>query len=325
MKSEHRHELKTNELADWMAHLPEWADKNRNTIIAVSVVIVVAIIVYFWSYYRREVVSVGQQTRLTNLVTQVQQKKNDVARAAVQSNDLSYDLLPLADDLQTFSQSTSDDNVAALALVQRGETLRAELHYRLADVSPEDLEKQITKARESYQLALERAKSNPSLAASAQLGLGLCEEELGHFDQAAAIYREVAQKPEYAGTVGQATAEYRLKVMDDFKTPVVFKPAPPKPQPPAAQPSAPTIQIQPGTQPAPAVPFGPAQPNAAPAPVAPTPATPTATPTQPNAAPAPVAPTPATPTATPTQPDVAPTPAAPTPTPPAETNKPAGG
>ena len=40
----------------------------------------------------------------------------------------------------------------------------------------------------------------------------------------------MAQKPEYAGTVAQAAAEYRLKIMDDFKSPVVFKPAPPQPQ-----------------------------------------------------------------------------------------------
>jgi hypothetical protein len=330
MKSEHRHELKTNELADWIANLPEWADENRSTIILVAVVIVAAVIVYFWSYYRREVVSVGRQTRLTNLVTQVQQKENDVARAAMQNNDLSYDLLPVADDLQSFALGTRDDNVAALALIQRGETLRAELHYRLAEVSPEDLEKQITKARESYQLALERAKSNASLAASAQLGLGLCEEELGHFDQAAALYREVAQKPEYAGTVGQATAAYRLKIMDDFKTPVVFKPAPPKPQPSPAQPSAPTIQLQPGNaqppaapqgaQPAPAVPYGPAP---APTPAAPTP-TPVA-PAQPNAAPTPVPTSSTAPAATPAQPPAAPVPAAPVATPPAETNEPAGG
>jgi hypothetical protein len=315
MKSEHRHELKTNELADWIANLPQWADENRNTIITVAVVVVVAIIVYFWSYYRRAVVSVGRQTRLTNLVTQVQQKENDVARAALQNNDLSYDLLPLADDLQSFSQSTGDNNQAALALIQRGETLRAELHYRLAEISPEDLEKQIAKARESYQLALERAKSNPSLAATAQLGLGLCEEELGHFDAAAALYREVAQKPEYAGTVGQATAEYRLKVMDDFKTPVVFKPGPPPS--PAAPPLAPGIHVRPddanaaagrGPQPAPVIPFGPApEPNPAPTEAAPAPVAPQATPT-------PTAPAPA-------QPETAPTPLAP----PAETNRPAGG
>src|SRR4030042_1051622 len=36
MKSDHRHELKTNELADWMAHTPEWGHQNRNSIIGVA-------------------------------------------------------------------------------------------------------------------------------------------------------------------------------------------------------------------------------------------------------------------------------------------------
>jgi hypothetical protein len=245
MKSEHRHELKTNELADWIAHFPEWADENRNTLIMVAVILVAAVIVYFWSFYRRDVVSVRRQTRLTNLVTQVQQKMNEVARATMQNTDESYVLLPVADDLQQFALSTSEDEVAALALIQRGEALRAELHYRLADISAEELNKQVAKARESYQLALERAKSDPTLAASAQFGLGLCEEELSHFDQAVAIYREIAQKPEYAGTVGQAAAAARLAIVDEFRTPVVFQSAP-APPPQAAQPQVPTIQIKPG-------------------------------------------------------------------------------
>jgi len=142
------------------------------------------------------------------------------------------------------------------------------------------LDKQIGKARESYQLALERAKSNPTLAASAQFGLGLCEEEVGRFDQAATIYREIAQKPEYAGTVGQAAATYRLTIMDDFKTPVVFKPAPP----PVARPTAPTIQLTPGGANAGAV--VPVPPNATPA----APADGTATTPAPAPAPVPIGP-----------------------------------
>ena len=71
MKSDHRHELKTNELADWMAHFPEWAKQNRTNLILVAVVIVAAVAVYFWSFYRRDVVSVRNQARLTSLVTQV--------------------------------------------------------------------------------------------------------------------------------------------------------------------------------------------------------------------------------------------------------------
>ncbi len=242
MKSEHRHELKTNELADWIAHFPEWASQNRTTIAAVAVVIVVAIVVYFWSFYRRDMVSVQKQTRLTSLITQVQQQTNGVARAAMENTDQSYVLLPIAEELQEFAQDASDDDVAALALIERGKTLRAELHHRIAEMTPGELARQIDKARASYQVALERTRSNPVLAAQAHFGLGLCEEELGNFDKAAEIYREVAQKPEYAGTAPQAAAAYRLQIMDDFKTEVVFKPAP---TPPMPQAQAPVIQIGP--------------------------------------------------------------------------------
>lgn len=250
MKSDHRHELKTNELADWLAHLPEWAHQNRTSLAIAAVVVVVAAVVYFWSFYRRDVVEVRDQTRLTSLVTQISQQIGGVAQAAAQNNDQSYVLVPLAKDLAEFAQNTSDNNMAAMALIERGEAIRAELHYRLAEISREELTRQIAQAQASYQQALDRRPSNPALAATAQFGLGLCEEELGNFDQAAAVYREVAQKPEYTGTAAQAAAAYRLKIMDDYKTAVVFKPAP---QPKPSQAPAPIIQIKPGDANAPVV------------------------------------------------------------------------
>ena len=33
MKSDHRHELKTNELAEWLGNLPQWTKENLVTII----------------------------------------------------------------------------------------------------------------------------------------------------------------------------------------------------------------------------------------------------------------------------------------------------
>ncbi len=32
MKSDHRHELKTNELAEWLSNLPQWAKKNDDRV-----------------------------------------------------------------------------------------------------------------------------------------------------------------------------------------------------------------------------------------------------------------------------------------------------
>ena len=43
MKAEHRHELKTNELAQWIANFPNWAKENLRMIIYVSVVLILLI------------------------------------------------------------------------------------------------------------------------------------------------------------------------------------------------------------------------------------------------------------------------------------------
>lgn len=263
MRSDHRHELKTNELADWIAHFPHWARENRNNLIAAGAILLLVLIVYFVRFYRGNVVSVRNQTRLTGLIAEVPQQINRVANAAAQDRDESYVLLQSQKDLQDFADKSSNSDMAALALIQRGAALRAELHYRLSDISRDDLVKQIGQAQASYQQALDRKPASPALAATAHYGLGLCEEELGNFDKAGEIYREVAQKPEYAGTTAQASAAYRLKIMNDYQTDLVFKPAPPKP-----------VEMP--------VPAGPVQPGAASAPTV-IPVPPTAGPAAPSA------------------------------------------
>jgi len=262
MRSDHRHELKTNELATWIANFPQWADKNRTSLMAAAAVILVALLVYFVSFYRKNVVSVGNQTRLTTLVAEVPQQMSRIASASMQGQDESYLLVKTEQDLEDFARKSSNNNMAALALIQRGAAARAELHYRLSEISQDELVKQVAKAQASYQQALDRKPSLPSLAAAAQYGLGLCEEELGSFDKAAEIYREVAQKPDYAGTTAQAAAAYRLKIMPDYKTIVAFQPAPPKP----VQAPVPTIQVQPGAASAPTVTVTPQPATPAPAP-----------------------------------------------------------
>jgi tetratricopeptide (TPR) repeat protein len=242
MKADHRHELKTNELADWLAHFPEWLKENQTTLIASAAVIVVAVAVYFWVFYQRNIASANTQVRLTNLVTQLPRQKADIVQAMAQQNDQSYLLIDLAKELQDFAQSAGKKEMAALALIERAETLRAELHYRPGQVSREELAKQIALAQESYSQALEKATGVPALAATARFGLGLCEEELGNLDKAKEMYREVAENSAYEGTAAKAAAAFRLKTMDDYKGLVTFKPAP---EPPA-QASAPVIQFKPG-------------------------------------------------------------------------------
>jgi hypothetical protein len=261
MKSEHRHELKTNELADWLAHFPQWIQDNRSTLIGAVVGIVLVIAVYFVRFYRKDVVSVRQHVQLTGLVTQIPSQKMTSARAASQGTDQSIALLSIGQDLKKFADGSGNDRLAALALIKHAETLRAELHYRPTAPGSEEGARQIEQAQSSYQAALARAASIPALAATAQFGLGLCEEELGNLDKAKEIYREVAQKAEYDGTTAQAAAADRLQTVDDYRGAVTFRPAP---QPKTEGASAPQVQITPldATAPSDQVFFAPATPEA---------------------------------------------------------------
>lgn len=139
--------------------------------------------------------------------------------------------------------------------------LCAELHYGSSDLAkdPNAIAFQIDKAVTCYEDALQKAPDNPQLAAAAQFGLGLCEEELGNFDAAKKIYQEIASNQKYAGTVILPMARDRAADISDYSGKFVFvetsKPAPGTP----AAPIGPRIEAVP-RQPQPAA----AAPNAAP-------------------------------------------------------------
>jgi tetratricopeptide (TPR) repeat protein len=258
MKSEHRHELKTNELAEWLSNLPQWTKENLTIIIVISAVIIAAITFYYIRYGYRKSVVAEEQLEFTNLLNQLSASKMQVLSAQAQGRDLSFILLQPANSLGTFAQNAKSDQMAALALIKQAEALRTELHYRPGTVSNKDLTSQINQAKAAYTEAIQtrlQGTSNPSLTAAAEFGLGLCEEELGNFEKAQQIYQIIAENPDFEGTVAVAQAKHRLETMADYKQKVIFKPAPTPPAaslPPATSggqttgaATEPTIQIKP--------------------------------------------------------------------------------
>ena len=217
MKAKHRHELKTNELAEWIANFPQWLKENRKIIIYISVVAVVVIGSAIWHWYVKNVESVKKQLYLTRLVSQLRQSKKQILQAQAQGMDVSYILLQTADNLEAAAQNTKDAQMTALALIKRAEALRTELHYRLSAVSEQDKITQINKAKASYTEALEKKTPNLSLEAMAKYGLGLCEEELGNFEQAKQICIKILSNPEFEGTTAAFQASQRLETIADYR------------------------------------------------------------------------------------------------------------
>jgi len=235
MKPEHRHELKTNDLAEWLAHLPKWFEQNRNTIIYIAVAVIIVGGYYLWYNYQKNVVEVRKKTYFTQVLTQLPARKAQILYAYSQGIDASFQLLDLAKELSTLAQNTKNKKAAAVALIEQGQILRTELHYRLRSPDQDELQSQITQAKNAYNKALnilapddeDKAKKlYPALVAEAKFGLGLCDEELGNFDEAKKIYREIAGSAELKNTTAAAQAKLRLDTMDGYEEKIAFKPAP---------------------------------------------------------------------------------------------------
>ncbi len=228
MKAEHRHELKTNELAEWLGNLPNWANQNLKTVIYVLVVVVIVLASSFYYRYQKTVVVEREQNNLTTIVSQLPQQKAFIAQKQLENQDNAYMLFQLTDELDSIAKNASNDAIAATALIKSAEVLRTELHFRFGAVSQQDITTQIGKAKDYYTKALDKLKQspNPALEAVAKIGLGLCEEELGNPEAATKLYQEVATGAAYEGTTPAVAAKQRLVAMNSFTGTIVLKPMP---------------------------------------------------------------------------------------------------
>ena len=231
MKSEERHELKTNELADWIANFPEWAKENSGTIAYAAIVIIIVGVVAYLKWYRPTHTVSREQIEMSQLANQLEMAKIQVVAAKDQASTNPEALRSMADRLGAVAGKLSESEYAAFALIKQGEALRAELHYAPAGFAadPNALAFQVNKAKKCYQEASEKAGGNPQLAAMAKFGLGLCAEEVGNFEDAQKIYHDIAVNEAYAGTVTVSMAKERAANMNDYKGKFVFVETPQTP------------------------------------------------------------------------------------------------
>jgi tetratricopeptide (TPR) repeat protein len=241
MDSEHRHELKTNELADWIGHAPQYLRENARTIIGAALIVIAVIT---WPMFKkiRVKADLEQKAQTTDLIEQSGQAKLMVLQDQMRGGGSLEALVLSANSLQIAADEAESDQLAALALISRGEALRADLHYKTPDPDVIVIEDRIKKANKAYEQAIEKAGGNVSLAAMATYGLGLCAEDMGDFDEAGRIYKSIVENTDFEGTVFQARAGLRLEDMEDSKGVFVFVDAPKEVAPEGLDP----LSIEPG-------------------------------------------------------------------------------
>ena len=229
MKAEHRHELGTNELADWIGNLPDYLKKNIRPIIGIALILFG---LAFWMFQKTQKTNseTKNQTELSARIMGLDQAKLSILYAKSQGGDNSPVLFQIAQLLeQEIEKAKGNENLTAITLIKNAQALRADLHYQPRIVENQDIDFQVKQAQNLYQRAADAAADNQTLKAMAEFGLGLCAEELGDFAVAKQIYTDLTQNEDYAPTVSAHQAQIRLEIMADYKTNVKFAKAPPKP------------------------------------------------------------------------------------------------
>ncbi|AQQ69805.1 hypothetical protein SMSP2_00139 [Limihaloglobus sulfuriphilus] len=233
MDSEHRHELKQNELArivselpDKAKHLPTLMKENLWTTCCV-IIIIVAIIMWVArlggdSYVR----NVQKQAELTSYYRSV-----ETAKANLQSGegDLSA-IVNSADSIQAAAKNAETAEHEAVALIEAGDAIRAQLYYSKSVIPDNEIKETVTKAQEKYKIALKKANKFPLAAAMAEFGIALCEEDLRNYDEAIKGYEAIIANEDYAATGIPSQAKNRLMFIDDYKKSFTFVEPAPEPQ-----------------------------------------------------------------------------------------------
>jgi hypothetical protein len=235
MKSEHRHELKTNELADWLAHAPDWFKENAKTLIITIALIVIVAAIYYWNTYNRNVRVPEERKRLTSLISQLEAGKMGILQSSMNNQAVPNKLNQAIMDLGSFAQTAGNNTMGATAYLQHAKGIRVHLHLNPDELAADERQQQILAAQASYRKAKDLAGTDRNIAAAAEYGLGLCQEELGQYAEAHKTYSGIIANADFDGTAIRTAVQYRLRVLPEIQTPITFPPAPPAPVPVAIE------------------------------------------------------------------------------------------
>ena len=158
MKSEHRHELKTNELAEWMSNFPSWAKENAKVLIPTIVVLACIGAYFFWSQ-SSTLAEEQNRAEFTESLSRLLEVKNRVAAESSSADDMP--LLLTAQHLEGVAASSTSDGMAAFALIKRAEALRSAAFFQTRQ-TPEDIALQI-KPSKTLTTVTARREKKPSI------------------------------------------------------------------------------------------------------------------------------------------------------------------
>ncbi len=218
MDADTRHQLKQNELAEFLGRLRDLNDPRFRYTIAVVVVAVIAIAAWQLVKFQQRHAQEESWRRLTDLA---------VATGTTDPTELAT----ATDGLRAFVQETSDPALAGYARLQL-----ARLRYDQAFNDPQQRPAGFEEAAALLEEITGTPGMPPKVAAAALFLLATTHESLGQADAAATLYERLASEEQYSGAGFAKVVDERLEDIDELRTPIVFEPGDP---PSAVQPLTP--------------------------------------------------------------------------------------
>jgi hypothetical protein len=242
MKSEERHKLKTNELAESLSKLPSYLAMHGKNLF-MGLLILIAVIVggaMWWRLHQTEQERLGLM--LVNLTVEDTQNRQ---MAAMRSRDEkavgSYIITPVIEGLSELVKQSDGSPISMNAMLQEAETKHSELLFS-NQLMTDEQKNEIYKRMESlYQRVLNEYPNNVMGQGGARMGLGLLAEDQQDFEKAKSLYQQIASEADtrFAGTQFPLQAEKRLKLLNDINKPIEFAMAAPEAAEPVSGPALP--------------------------------------------------------------------------------------
>lgn len=215
MKTERRHELQTNELAQQIDQISTYARQNANRLIIFGVAVLVVIIALYW-------VVKGRQARIMD------------GWATLSDSSLMADPASAVERFRSVAQDSSDPRLTVSAWLRVGETAMSQIiagDAKKSDASSApapttSIDEWKKTAQEAFENVVRLAGSRDSTAkGEALMMLGVLAEDRGEFEKAREYYTRIRDEQQFAMTPLPAQAEFRLKGMAEWSRPITFPPA----------------------------------------------------------------------------------------------------
>jgi len=186
MKSNDRHELKKNDLADTLEQFKMFFEVHGSKILSVTVLAVVVVAAVFYFIHSSAVARAQAWEQLLAIKS---------GRGA-------------AEDLRNLANSTSDRKVAAFSWKELGDVLL--MQSLVVDDSAKKKDS-LQQSEQAYQTVVDKYADFPIPLAGAKMGLAALYETTGKWDQARQMYQQIEAANALAGTGIQNLAKNKLQ------------------------------------------------------------------------------------------------------------------